>query len=88
MAAVAVAAVVQEMRKPAGERTWQGTVGDLVPYDFRQPTMQRFLESYWNPDGPVVSPRVWGAGWVLNFGAVKRLLFPDAPPPVITARDN
>lgn len=88
-AAFAVAAVVQELRKPVAERTWHGTVGDIVPYDFRKPTIDRFLASYWNPTGPLISPRVWGAGWVLNFGAVRQLFFGDqtTTPPELPASD-
>lgn len=66
-------AVVQELRKPAGERTWHGKVADLVPYDFRRPTKDRIRETYWNPDGPILPGKVWGVGWALNFGAVKKV---------------
>ncbi|MGA7270094.1 MAG: hypothetical protein WB239_03380 [Acidimicrobiia bacterium] len=71
LAIIGVIAIVQELRKPAEKRTWHGKVGDLVPYDFRMPTAQRFRDTYWNPDGPVVSSKVWGVGWAPNFGAVK-----------------
>lgn len=71
---VGVIAVVQELRKPADERTWEGKVGGLVPYDFRMPTKERFQATYWNPDGPFLGTRVWGVGWAPNFGAVRRLL--------------
>ena len=73
LAAIAVIAIVQELRKPSSERTWHGKVG-FVPYDLRKPTAERVRETYWNPEGPVLSPKVWGAGWALNFGAVKRML--------------
>ena len=73
LAIIAVIAVVQELRKPAEERTWHGKVGDLVPYDFRKPTMERFRQTYWNPEGPLVSSKAWGVGWAPNLGAVKRL---------------
>lgn len=66
-------AVAQELRKPQDERTWNGKVADLVPYDFRMPTAQRFRDTYWNPDGPILSSKVWGVGWAPNLGAVKRL---------------
>jgi len=72
--AIGVIAVVQEMRKPVEERTWQGRVGDLVPYDFRKPTLERFRETYWNPDGPILPGKAWGVGWALNLGAVKKLI--------------
>ncbi|MEE9178102.1 MAG: hypothetical protein V3U46_06695 [Acidimicrobiia bacterium] len=74
LAIVGAIAVIQELRKPAGERTWHGKVADLVPYDFRKPTIERFRETYWNPDGPILPSKVWGVGWALNFGAVKKLL--------------
>lgn len=70
---IGVIAVVQELRKPPEERTWHGKVGDLVPYDFRKPTMERFRDTYWNPDGPILSPKAWGVGWSPNFGAARRV---------------
>lgn len=66
-------AIVQELRQPPEERTWHGQVAGLVPYDFRKPTIERFGETYWNPDGPIVSGKAWGVGWAFNFGAVKKL---------------
>jgi hypothetical protein len=69
---IGVVAIVQELRKPPEMRTWNGKVAGLVPYDFRAPTMERFRNTYWNPEGPVVSSRVWGVGWAPNFGAIKR----------------
>lgn len=73
LAIIGVVAVVQELRKPPEERTWQGKVAGLVPYDFRMPTVERFRRTYWNPDGPILSGKAWGVGWAPNFGAVKRL---------------
>jgi len=74
LALVAAVAVIQELRKPVEDRTWHGKVADLVPYDFRKPTKDRIRETYWNPDGPILPSKVWGVGWALNFGAVKKLL--------------
>lgn len=71
---VAVVAIVKELQKPAEERTWHGKVGDFVPYDFRMPTVERVRDTYWNPDGPFVTSKVFGVGWAPNFGAVKRLV--------------
>jgi len=71
---IGVVAVVQELRKPATERTWHGKVAGFVPYDFRKPTVDRFREAYWNAEGPVISPRAFGVGWVPNFGAAKRVI--------------
>jgi hypothetical protein len=70
---IAVAALVQELRKPKDEREWHGTVGGLVPYDYRLPTMQRIKDRLWNPNGPVVSPQVFGVGWSVNFGRLASL---------------
>jgi hypothetical protein len=70
---VAAAAVVQELKKPAGEREWNGTVAGLVPYDYRPPTVERAKERLWNPDGPLVGPQVFGVGWTLNFGKLVSL---------------
>ncbi len=74
LVAIGVFAIVQELRKPANERTWHGMVAGFVPYDFRMPTAERFRESYWNEAGPILSPRPIGVGWVPNFGAMKRKL--------------
>jgi len=69
--ALAVTAVVKELRTPRDERTWNGTVAGFVPYDFRMPTAERFMERVWNPDGSrLVNPRVFGVGWTLNIGKV------------------
>ena len=65
---VAAAAVAQEMKKPAAERTWHGFVAGLVPYDFRVPTVDRAKERLWNPQGPVIGPKTFGVGWDVNFG--------------------
>lgn len=71
---IAVVAVVQELRKRPEDRTWHGKVANLVPYDFRKPTVDRIRSTYWNPEGPLVAGKAWGVGWAPNFGAVKRLI--------------
>lgn len=71
---IGVIAIVQELRKPRDERTWEGKVANVVPYDFRMPSADRFRETYWNPDGPFLARRVFGVGWAPNFGALKRLV--------------
>lgn len=71
---IGVIAIVQELQKPAKKRTWHGKVGDFVPYDFRRPTVERVRATYWNPDGPFLPGKVFGVGWALNLGAVKRLI--------------
>jgi hypothetical protein len=43
-----------------------------VPYDFRRPTLARIRERMWNPDDPhIFTPRVFGAGWDINFATLK-----------------
>ncbi len=71
---IGIVAVVSELQKPAEERAWHGKVWDLVPYDFRKPTAERFKQVYWNPDGPILGGKAFGVGWAPNFGAVKRML--------------
>ncbi|WP_125776064.1 hypothetical protein [Antribacter gilvus] len=69
--ALTVAALVKELRTPSGERTWNGKVANVVPYDFRMPTLARARERLWNPDAEhVVGPRVFGVGWAVNAGKV------------------
>ena len=68
-----VAAIYQELRKPPEERTWQGKVAGVVPYDFRVPTLERFREAYWDPDTDrVFSEKVVGVGWAVNFPVAMR----------------
>ena len=70
-----VAAVSQEMAKPEAERTWQGKVGGMVPYDFRPPTWDRLREAYWNSkDDRLLTDRVFGVGWSINFYRAKELM--------------
>ena len=67
---ITIAAVCQELEKPKEERHWHGKLG-FIPYDFRLPTVERFKESYWNPEiNRIFSPEVWGIGWAVNFHAL------------------
>src|SRR5881396_2027587 len=69
------AAVATELAKPAPERTWQGKVFGVVPYDFRPPTWRRFRDAYWNPDSDhLFSDRVFGVGWAVNLYKAKTLM--------------
>jgi hypothetical protein len=73
--ALVAAAVATELAKPAPERTWQGKVGGVVPYDFRPPTWQKIREAYWNPESDrLFSDRVFGVGWALNLYRAKTLM--------------
>lgn len=74
LALIGLVAVIQELRKPPEERTWNGRVANFVPYDFRMPTIERLRNTYWNPKGPILSGKAFGVGWAPNFGAVTRLL--------------
>ena len=74
MAGLLLVAVVKELRMPAAQRTWHGTVAGFVPYDLRPPTLERFRERVWNPESEhLVSPHVFGVGWTLNLGRVVAL---------------
>ena len=42
-----------------------------VPFDVRVPTVSRIGSRWWDPANPdIFVPRVFGAGWDINFGAV------------------
>ncbi len=70
-----VAAIATELRKPEPERTWEGHVFGVVPYDFRPPTWQRIKEAYWNPESDrLFSDRVFGVGWAVNLHRAKALM--------------
>ncbi len=73
LAIIGVIAVVQELRRSPETRTWHGKVAGFVPYDFRRPTIERFKQTYWSPDGPILSSKAWGVGWAPNLGAVRKL---------------
>jgi hypothetical protein len=69
------AALYQELKKPAEERTWHGKVLGSVPYDFRVPTFERFRDAYWDPDTDrVFSDKVIGVGWAVNIPVAARKL--------------
>jgi hypothetical protein len=73
--ALVAAAIATELAKPAPERTWQGKVLGVVPYDFRPPTWDRIREAYWNPESDrLFSDRVFGVGWALNLYRAKTLM--------------
>jgi hypothetical protein len=70
-----IAAISQEMSKPEEERTWNGLVFGLVPYDLRPPTWERIRAAYWNPDEPrLFTARVFGVGWGVNLYRARTLL--------------
>ena len=73
--AVTIAAIVEQLRLPAEQRTWEGRVGGLVPYDFRMPTLERAKSRWWNPgDDRLFVPTVFGVGWTINAARIARVL--------------
>lgn len=68
------AAVVQELRKPAGSREWHGRIGGLVPYEFRPPTPRRLRDALWAPeDERVFTDTAFGVGWSVNLARVAKI---------------
>jgi hypothetical protein len=62
------AAVYEQLQKPPEQRTWQGRLFGVVPYDFRVPTLQTVKDAYWNPENPsFFGDKVLGLGWGINF---------------------
>ena len=65
------AAVAEQLRRPPELRTWHGRAFDLIPYDFRPPTLDRLTEAYWNPKSSTIfTERPLGIGWGINFAAL------------------
>lgn len=68
--ALAIAAIIKELRLPKEERAWHGALGGFVPYDFRMPTFSKIKGAFWNPEGSIVVDRPFGVGWTINLGAI------------------
>ena len=67
------AAIADQLRRPAAERTWHGQLWGCVPYDFRMPTLGRLRESFWDPASQrLFSDKVLGVGWGVNFATLSR----------------
>jgi len=68
-------AIYNELRKEPDERTWNGKLLGVVPYDFRMPTLDRIRSAYWNPRSPkIVTDRPLGVGWAVNIPTLLRRL--------------
>jgi uncharacterized protein DUF5808 len=68
-------AILQEVRLPAEQRTWHGTLFGFVPYDLRPPTLDRLTRALWNPEeSAVLVPTAFGVGWTVNAAAVAHSL--------------
>ncbi|HVX30686.1 MAG TPA: DUF5808 domain-containing protein [Nitrolancea sp.] len=64
------AAIVDQVRRPADERTWTGQIS-IFPYDLRMPTLARLRERYWNPDDErIFTPQFFGVGWSINVAQI------------------
>ncbi len=75
--ALPVAAVVKELRTPAEQRQWHGTLAGVVPYELRFPTVERLRRANWDPDSDrLLAPPVFGVGWSLNFARLVQLVRP------------
>jgi hypothetical protein len=74
LAAVA-GAIYVELRKPPAERTWNGKLLGIIPYDFRLPSLGELRQAYWNPRSPkIFTPRPLGVGWAVNIPTLLRRL--------------
>ncbi len=72
---LAIASVVQEIRKPPRKRTWHGELFGRIPYDWRRPTAKRIRRAFWQPRSRrLIQPTVFGVGWSINLAAVLRPL--------------
>jgi Family of unknown function (DUF5808) len=72
-----IAAVIDQLRRPPEERTWEGTVAGFVPYDLRVPTLERARSRWWNPeDHRLFVPQVFGIGWTVNFARLASVVAP------------
>jgi hypothetical protein len=71
--ALLAGAVVQELRTPAEQRQWHGTLG-FVPYDLRRPTTSKLRAAMWAPENRhLLVPRAFGVGWTVNLGRLTAL---------------
>ena len=69
-----VAAVIEQLRRDPEERTWEGAVAGIVPYDFRMPTLERTRSRWWNTaDDRLFVPQVFGVGWTVNLARLAKL---------------
>jgi hypothetical protein len=72
-----LAALIDQLRRDPEERTWEGSVSGIVPYDFRMPTLERARSRWWNTDDDrLFVPQVFGVGWTINLARLARLARP------------
>ena len=66
-------AIYAELRKPPEQRTWNGKLLGVIPYDFRLPTLDGLRQAYWNPQSPrIFTDRPLGVGWAVNIPTLLR----------------
>ena len=71
----ALAAVYKELRTPPAQRTWNGSLFGVIPYDFRIPTLDRIRQAYWDTESEqVFGSRPLGVGWSINLPPLLRAL--------------
>jgi hypothetical protein len=69
-------AVYEQLQRQPVDRTWHGKALGVVPYDFRPPNPQRFMDAWWNPDDSrLFTERDFGIGWAINLHRAYKLLF-------------
>ncbi len=68
LVSLVIAALRDQLRLPAEERTWHGKIAGKIPYDFRFPTLERLRAAFWNKNTPeVLVPQAFGIGWTVNL---------------------
>jgi len=68
-AALLGAAVAEELMKPPEQRTWEGRILDLIPYDLRLATPEGFRAAKENPAEAHIT-----LGYRLDLGAAAKFV--------------
>ncbi len=72
---IVAAAIANELRKPADQRTWHNRLGGVLPYDLRPPTLARVKQTLWDPGNErILVPQAFGIGWSVNVGGLLKRL--------------
>ncbi len=67
------AALIKEFTQPRGLRVGEGRVFGL-PYSFRLPKLADLRTRYWNAEGTMLAPPLFGIGIYPNLPAIARQL--------------
>jgi hypothetical protein len=74
MVGLTAAAIGEELKRPAEQREWRGTVAG-VPYNFRLHEWSDVAKEYWDQSSDqILTPHAIGLGWGVNFAAVAKRL--------------